>query len=74
MNKKLTYAEAIEELEAIVAGMEDSEIDIDLLAEKVKRASYLIRYCRERLKSTDDEVRKVLDAMDGEPADEDGEH
>lgn len=66
MNKKIPYAEAIMELEEIVAEMEDSGIDVDALAEKVKRASFLIGICRERLQHTEKEVRNVLDTLNME--------
>jgi exodeoxyribonuclease VII small subunit len=57
---EITYKEAITELETIIAQIEKEGIDVDVLAEKVKRASYLIKLCRSKLKSTDEEVKKVL--------------
>ncbi|HNS33398.1 MAG TPA: exodeoxyribonuclease VII small subunit [bacterium] len=57
---ELTYAEAIEELEEIVAAIENEDVEVDSLLEKVKRASFLLRYCREKLRHTDEEVKKVL--------------
>jgi exodeoxyribonuclease VII small subunit len=50
----------LSELEKIVAEIESEKIDVDLLAEKVKRASQLIKLCRTRLRSTEEEVRKAL--------------
>jgi exodeoxyribonuclease VII small subunit len=64
--KKLTYKEAAEELEGIVAEIESEEIDVDVLAAKVKRAAWLIKTCKDRLRSTEDEVNRVLSGM--EPA------
>jgi exodeoxyribonuclease VII small subunit len=57
---ELTYAEAIGELEEIVAAIENEDVEVDSLLEKVKRASFLLRYCREKLRHTDEEVKKVL--------------
>lgn len=54
------YKEAIEEVESIVGEIENEGIDIDALAEKVKRAAYLIKHCKAKLKNTDNEVKKVL--------------
>jgi exodeoxyribonuclease VII small subunit len=54
------YKEALEEIEAIVEEIENETVDVDVLTEKVKRAAYLIRHCREKLRKTDDEIRKVL--------------
>jgi exodeoxyribonuclease VII small subunit len=48
------------ELEKIVGEIESEEIDVDALAEKVKRAAYLIKSCRGRLRSTEEDVKKAL--------------
>lgn len=63
--KELKYSKAIEELEEIVEQIEGENVDVDTLAEKVKRASYLIEFCRGKLKETETEVRKVLSGMKG---------
>lgn len=60
MEKKLTYTQAMKELEQIVAQLEDNSLDIDQLSEKVKKAQRLIAFCRERLTQTDEEVKKLL--------------
>ena len=39
--KKITYKDAIEELEDIVHGIENEDIDVDDLAKKVERAKLL---------------------------------
>ena len=54
------YKDAIEEIESIVDEIENETVDVDVLTEKVKRAAFLIKYCKEKLKKTDDEVKKVL--------------
>ncbi len=59
-NKQITYSQALTELETIVAEIESEEIDVDAVAEKMKRAAFLIKFCRSRLKDTGDEVKKVL--------------
>ncbi len=66
--KKLTYNEALSELEAIVREIESEEIDLDMLTDKVKRADYLCKYCRSKLKSTEEEVKSIIKDMeqDGE--------
>lgn len=60
MNDALSYKNAIEEIESIVGEIENETVDVDVLAEKVKRAAYLIKYCKSKLKATDNEVKKVL--------------
>lgn len=48
------------ELSAIAEAMENETISVDDLSEKVRRAQELIAYCQARLKSTEDDVRKIL--------------
>jgi exodeoxyribonuclease VII small subunit len=64
--KKETYKAAVEELEKIVEEIESESIDVDILAEKVKRASSLIKLCKNKLKSTDDEVKGILTELEKE--------
>lgn len=62
--KKMTYAKAIAELQDIVNHIEKADIDVDILTDKVKRAIFLIKFCRERLHTTDKEIRKVLSEIE----------
>ncbi len=57
----MTYAEAKKELENIVSAIETGELDVDALTDKVKRASELITFCKEKLTKTDKELQKILD-------------
>lgn len=54
------YAAALAELEGILADLEDDGIDIDLLAEKVERATVLIRLCRDRIAAARVQVDRVV--------------
>lgn len=63
-DKKLTYNQAVSEIEDILQRMENEELDVDELSAKVKRVSELVRFCRDKLKNTEDEVEKVLKEMD----------
>jgi exodeoxyribonuclease VII small subunit len=60
------YKDAIEEIESIVNEIENETVDVDVLTKKVKRAAFLIKYCKEKLKKTDNEVKKVLKDFDKE--------
>lgn len=62
--KELNYSQAIIEIEEILEKIETEELDVDLLSEKVKRISELIKYCKEKLHSTDNEIQKILDQID----------
>ncbi len=64
--KQIKYKEAFDEIEAIIAEIEDETIDIDELASKVKRASELIKFCRSKLMKTEKEVKKVLEEFEEE--------
>jgi exodeoxyribonuclease VII small subunit len=63
MEKIISYTEAIRELETIVAEIEEGEITIDTLSEKVKRASELIKICKDKLSATEADVNKILGEM-----------
>jgi exodeoxyribonuclease VII small subunit len=59
-SKTPRYGEAMEELESILAQLEDESVDVDELTAKVKRASELIQLCRDRLKNTRLEIEQVV--------------
>jgi exodeoxyribonuclease VII small subunit len=63
-NKKLTYQESLNEIEEILRKIEGNELDIDELAEKVKRVSFLLKFCKEKLMKTNEEVEKILKDME----------
>ncbi|MCK9254552.1 MAG: exodeoxyribonuclease VII small subunit [Bacteroidales bacterium] len=58
--KEFSYAKALSELEEILAEIETDELDLDILSEKVKRASFLIKECKSRLRKTTDEINSIL--------------
>jgi exodeoxyribonuclease VII small subunit len=62
--KNLSYSEAIAEIESIVERIENNELDIDELAQNVKRVAELIKFCKAKLKSTEEEVEKILKDFD----------
>jgi exodeoxyribonuclease VII small subunit len=55
-----TYSQALSELEKIIGEIESEGIDLDTLTEKVKKAATLVKFCRSRLRSTEEEVKKAL--------------
>ena len=65
INKKnLSYKEAITEIDEILSQLENNELDVDELSEKVKRVSQLVKLCKEKLHNTEQEVDKILKEMD----------
>lgn len=66
MNHSLNYTEAFEELQIIVGEIEDGEISVDELSNKVKRAALLIKICKSKLTETEADVNKILEDLDKE--------
>ncbi len=61
--KNLSFGEAVTEVEEILAGLEDDNIDIDKLGQEVRRAVELIQICRGKLEKTDAEVRQLVEGL-----------
>ena len=59
--EEIKYEDAVKELEHIVAQMENNELDIDVMGERLKKAQKLMKLCRDKLTKTDQEVKKILD-------------
>ena len=62
--KEIPYIKAIEEIESILATIENQELDVDDLADKLKRVTELIRLCKRKLRATNDQVEKILSDME----------
>jgi exodeoxyribonuclease VII small subunit len=65
--KEPKYGEAVQELERIISEIEGESVDVDALTEKVKRATFLIGLCKEKLSSTEVEVKKALEGLEEDP-------
>ncbi|RYY83539.1 MAG: exodeoxyribonuclease VII small subunit [Chitinophagaceae bacterium] len=63
MDNKLTYELAYSELQQLTRAIETEAVSVDVLAEKVQRASFLISFCQERLRATETEVNKIIGQM-----------
>ncbi|MFZ4520709.1 MAG: exodeoxyribonuclease VII small subunit [Bacteroidales bacterium] len=64
MTKEPGYTEAFDELQEIVAEIEGGEISVDLLSAKVKRAALLIKICKNKLTSTEEDVNRILKELE----------
>jgi exodeoxyribonuclease VII small subunit len=76
----LGFSAAMEELEAILRRIEGEEVDIDRLAEELRRATELLEICRGKIRRAEVEVTQIVQALEqdddetadeGEDADED---
>lgn len=59
-NKQLTYLEAIARLDEIVQLIDNNEVEIDQLADKIKEANKLIAFCSEKLTKAEKEMENLL--------------
>lgn len=64
MAKKQTYESALNELQSIISEIEKDEIGIDQLSVKVKRAAELLKFCQQKLRTTEDDVNKILNQFE----------
>lgn len=59
MKKELTYNEAFLQLEQLIEQLEEGDIQLEELAEKVKQANELIAVCEGKLRKVEDEVNEA---------------
>jgi exodeoxyribonuclease VII small subunit len=65
MTKKTEgYTQAFDELQKILEAMDQGEVDVDELSEKVKRAAELIEFCQKRLRDTELQVKRVMQKLE----------
>lgn len=62
--KDLTYQKALDELESIVKKIEQNEPDVDELNDMVVRAVELMKYCKTKLKTTEEQINNNLEELD----------
>jgi exodeoxyribonuclease VII small subunit len=60
----LGYADAMRELDAILAELEADDVDVDRLAERVARAAALIELCRGRIEAARIDVTRIVSDLD----------
>jgi exodeoxyribonuclease VII small subunit len=67
MGKKVfSYNESLKELEQIVRKIESGDCDLDELSANVKRATALLKLCKDKLHETEKDLGDILSKMDGE--------
>jgi len=69
--EEIRFGEAIEELESILNRVEAEEIDIDDLAEELKKAAELLEVCRGKIRKAELEVTQIVQALEEDERDED---
>ncbi len=63
MAQEINYTEAYNELQQIVKEMENSQISIDHLDVKIKRAAELLKICKDKLFKTEKSVQNILEEI-----------
>ena len=59
-SKKLTYSEAVAEIEQTLTRLKSEQTDVDKLSAEVKRATELIAQCKARLTEVEATVKAQL--------------
>ena len=60
----MKYEEAMKRLDEIVSGIEENKMDIDQIGESLKEARELIKFRKDKLYKTDEEIKKILETED----------
>lgn len=64
MSKQKTYKEAFQRIEQIVSEIEGEDPEVDKLTDLVKEGLELLKYCKQHLRTTEDELKSALGDMD----------
>lgn len=62
--QEISYQKAYDELQAIVQEIEDNSVSVDILSEKIKRAMFLIDYCKQKLQKIEIDVDKLIEDIE----------
>jgi exodeoxyribonuclease VII small subunit len=65
----LSFRAAMDELEGILERIEGEEIDIDRLAEELRRAAVLLDLCRGKIRKAEVEVTQIVQSLEGPDSD-----
>jgi exodeoxyribonuclease VII small subunit len=60
LSDEIGYADAMQELDDILEELERDDLDVDVLAVRVQRASELIQLCRGRIARAQADVDRVV--------------
>ena len=64
MSKKFSYEKAMKELNEIVQSIQSEEIGLDELSDSILKANDLIKKCKEKLRSVEEQIEEVMDEED----------
>jgi len=58
--EKISYSDAVTEIESILEKIEEGSLDVDALTEKVSRVTDLLKICRDKLHKTEAQIDRIL--------------
>lgn len=64
--ENMSYTEAVSRLEEIMVIVQGGKIDVDELSGLLKEATELLRFCNAKLYKVDEEVKGLIEEMNGE--------
>ena len=56
-----SYTQAMQRLEMILSQLEEGNKTVDELSDLVKEAAFLVKICREKLRTTEADIQKAFD-------------
>jgi exodeoxyribonuclease VII small subunit len=62
--REIRFGAAMQELEGILRRVEGEEIDIDELADELKRAAELLELCRAKIRRAEVEVSQIVQTLE----------
>ena len=62
--REKSYTEALSELQNILDKIESGDLDVDVLTDEIKKASELIKLCKDKLYKIDAQIKKIIDEID----------
>ena len=60
----MKYEEAIKNLETIARQLEQNELPIDAIADRLREAQKFVTFCQEQLTKVDEEIKKIIGEED----------
>ncbi|HFA51460.1 MAG TPA: exodeoxyribonuclease VII small subunit [Bacteroidetes bacterium] len=62
--KQLTYDKALTELQDIVTQLQEEIVSMESLSAKAKRAAELVKFCQEKLRKTESEIKTLFEGLE----------
>jgi exodeoxyribonuclease VII small subunit len=56
-----SFNEAIQEIEEILLEIENNEVELDSLIDKVNRVAFLLETCKNKLTQTEEQIEKIFE-------------